>query len=901
MLQMRTPPLMVAATASKEHIFLVLALAMLLAMLQSMSRYFSLVVMSVLAVGWRTAAHSHALSAPPSDQCSIPPPLNDLQPVEEAHVQGSAEPQAHDDVCVGLEHLRVVDEGSATNRGIAINSATPVPFENDFFQGHVYFLVKTTPPNATWQHLFVGRKRNFWIQVQGKFKRPPRGTIFMGGELPRSVSVGFLARSLARLVSSMMRRLLGTTHVGFGDDEERPHCVFPLFQTVDEMVVTPVGAMPPTLGQAQFGETLVAQQRRKATPLGGETIHVDATYTFQFHTMYADLAKWTIVNVPGMQDVPLRTFFQDEPLHLTCYDLRPTPKHDHAAKQYLFCFSIHWTPPSSSSSISSTAASTSTCSPPPPHHIITPSATASVDSPSVTRPTSPLPLCIPYWLERLDRNKNRVVVYLLRDQPRDREPESSPLRQLHELPAKMLRSRFSPLSQIHATSKLMRYDAIDSQRLVVQAHSSLLHEVPATPFAWVPASASSLGVTFHNRQANVVLQQQVVRAMSESQLRQEYLVLTHNALQLYRTFSSTSCVQVSLENIVAVSPWTLPLGEGTALAHGLHIHTNGGHVYLCLPSSQAQNEWLRTIAHQRCRQDPSTTKSTANITPHPTKWIDDLVPPSRAGVLNAFRLFRPLKRQTDSTSSHGKDEVVGLDCMEVADAAVRAANALDTQRKRVTELSGDDNGMTWQHDVRAFLEVVALLRWVNVSTLTSYDAKVAFYLNVHRVLQWHVGQLAPTKHAKHAAAYCVGASATPLTLQELEGLALRPRHADVVSASDFRIRLALHMSTSPLPRFDPRRLQYQLNALCTQYFRHTVATDVRRHIVQLPALCLRFRMDYGPQGSGIECARKVLGFLSSTCAEDVQTILLAHDEAPVDIQYVDDAHVVVDGNLVDDK
>ncbi|RHZ10243.1 hypothetical protein DYB31_008561, partial [Aphanomyces astaci] len=223
----------------------------------------------------------------------------------------SAEPQAHDDVCVGLEHLRVIDEGSATNRGIAINSATPVPFENDFFQGHVYFLVKTTPPNATWQHLFVGRKRNFWIQVQGKFKRPPRGTIFMGGELPRSVSVGFLARSLARLVSSMMRRLLGTTHVGFGDDEERPHCVFPLFQSVDEMVVTPVGAMPPMLGQAQFGETLVAQQRRKATPLGGETIHVDATYTFQFHTMYADLAKWTIVNVPGMQDVPLRTFFQD--------------------------------------------------------------------------------------------------------------------------------------------------------------------------------------------------------------------------------------------------------------------------------------------------------------------------------------------------------------------------------------------------------------------------------------------------------------------------------------------------------------------------------------------------------------------------------------------------------------
>ncbi|RHY30846.1 hypothetical protein DYB32_003974 [Aphanomyces invadans] len=726
----------------------------------------------------------------------------------------------NDDVCRGLDTLMVLDECSSTNRSIAINSTIPVPIENKFFQGHVLFLVRTARPNSTWEHLFAGRRRNFWIQVQGKFKCPPRGSIFMGGELPHPVSVGFLARSLARVVAGIMRRFLGTTHVGFGDHIERPHCVFPLYQTVDEMVVTSHGAAPPTLGQVHFGESPVARQRRRLTPLGTESFHVNSTYTFQFHTMYVDLAKWTIVNVPGMQDVHLTTFFKQVPLHLTCYDVEPTPKHDHASKQYLFCFSVHWTPPSTTTGLPIPSSAARPQSPttlvPQPTSMRSPSNTRSRPPAATTTRSTPAALCIPYWLERLDHTKTRIVVYLARDLPSD--TLASMARQVHELPAKMLRSHFSQLSNLNAKSKLARYNVIDANRLLVQASDVDANVVArlAEPFAWVPASASSLGVKLHQLDGQptggVVLQQQVVRAISDSHLRQEYMVLTHTALHFFRTYS-------------------------------------------------------------------------------------------RPGILNTFRLFRPFTPEPalpQASPAHATLPMALMDCIETSFAAIEAANVVEA-----TTTGGRDYEAQLQ-SVVAFLETVASLQWVDPSTLTSPDDRVAFYLNVHSVLAWHMRQIDKMGHSTKlphgcTACYRIGSDQV-MTLPAMQAAALRFRHANATDSTlqvpaDFRVRLALHMTTSTLPRFDPRCVQYQLNALCTRFLRETVSTDVPRHSIQLPRRCREFRFDFGPNGTGIECARKVLGFLHDSCAADMQTILLAHDEAPVDVQYVDDGHVVVDGAL----
>ncbi|ETV93937.1 hypothetical protein H310_12274 [Aphanomyces invadans] len=898
------PPAQMEPTTSMDHIILVLALAMLVAMLQSMSTYFSLVVMTVLAVGWRLAAQSHSRSSSASRPCTPHPDMSSNLPPDQESASRMTGIPVNDDVCRGLDTLMVLDECSSTNRSIAINSTIPVPIENKFFQGHVLFLVRTARPNSTWEHLFAGRRRNFWIQVQGKFKCPPRGSIFMGGELPHPVSVGFLARSLARVVAGIMRRFLGTTHVGFGDHIERPHCVFPLYQTVDEMVVTSHGAAPPTLGQVHFGESPVARQRRRLTPLGTESFHVNSTYTFQFHTMYVDLAKWTIVNVPGMQDVHLTTFFKQVPLHLTCYDVEPTPKHDHASKQYLFCFSVHWTPPSTTTGLPIPSSAARPQSPttlvPQPTSMRSPSNTRSRPPAATTTRSTPAALCIPYWLERLDHTKTRIVVYLARDLPSD--TLASMARQLHELPAKMLRSHFSQLSNLNAKSKLARYNVIDANRLLVQASDVDANVVArlAEPFAWVPASASSLGVKLHQLDGQptggVVLQQQVVRAISDSHLRQEYMVLTHTALHFFRTYSSAPCASIPLEHIVAVSQWTLPHGEGPAFNHGIHVHTTRGHAYLCLPTASAQTEWLRGIAtyHERRQVD--------SYVPMRSPW-NDLVPASRPGILNTFRLFRPFTPEPalpQASPAHATLPMALMDCIETSFAAIEAANVVEA-----TTTGGRDYEAQLQ-SVVAFLETVASLQWVDPSTLTSPDDRVAFYLNVHSVLAWHMRQIDTMGHSTKlphgcTACYRIGSDQV-MTLPAMQAAALRFRHANATDTTlqvpaDFRVRLALHMTTSTLPRFDPRRVQYQLNALCTRFLRETVSTDVPRHSIQLPRRCREFRFDFGPNGTGIECARKVLGFLHDSCAADMQTILLAHDEAPVDVQYVDDGHVVVEGAL----
>uniref|UniRef100_K3WA62 Uncharacterized protein n=1 Tax=Globisporangium ultimum (strain ATCC 200006 / CBS 805.95 / DAOM BR144) TaxID=431595 RepID=K3WA62_GLOUD len=166
-----------------------------------------------------------------------------------------------------------------------------------------------------------------------------------------------------------MKKISRHVHVSFGDGDsdsgELPHAAFPLYQTVDEFVETPIAdaiAAPhrvPTLGTENFGESKQQQQLRMRSngDNGRENSKVftpDNIYTFQFYTMYADLAQWKIANLPGMPEIPLTKFCGDQPIRFAAYLLTPpsdgggeatdsTAKpHSKALKDYLFCFSVHY-------------------------------------------------------------------------------------------------------------------------------------------------------------------------------------------------------------------------------------------------------------------------------------------------------------------------------------------------------------------------------------------------------------------------------------------------------------------------------------------------------------------------------------------------------------------------------
>lgn len=281
----------------------------------------------------------------------------------------------------------------SSSQVVHVNGKEPIAFENDFFQGQLLFLVrdstlssKKQPAMKTnWSHLFNGRKRALWVQVQGRFKRlpPSDATLFLAVEVASRLTLGFWTRKLVEVLVSIMKKLAKHAHVSFGDElsagndeqdgeTELPHAAFPLYQTVDEFVETPitngeassssVTRLPPMLGIENFGESQQQKERRMRASGTDEKkeFALDRVYTFQFYTMYADLAQWQITNLPGMPEIPLKKLTGDQPIRFSAYTVTPplqdlvdspistaavagtTPRHMRASKDYLFCFSLQY-------------------------------------------------------------------------------------------------------------------------------------------------------------------------------------------------------------------------------------------------------------------------------------------------------------------------------------------------------------------------------------------------------------------------------------------------------------------------------------------------------------------------------------------------------------------------------
>ncbi|CAH0515468.1 unnamed protein product [Peronospora belbahrii] len=235
-----------------------------------------------------------------------------------------------------------------------MNTRTPVAFETELFIGHALFLVRTQPEDPYYATLFAGKRRMFWIQVQGRFKKAPQGPVYLGGELPARIAPGLFTRSVALVIMGLIRRLVGHVSFSFGssmdsqDADELPAVSFPLFQSVDQFVETPEGETPPALGTDNFGECEDKRNKRRHTPLGAESYQVGSTYTFDFHTMYVDLTKWETANLPGgLNAMDLATFFDSLPLRLVAYEVHSaivdtSTSHCQQDKEYLFSFEVKY-------------------------------------------------------------------------------------------------------------------------------------------------------------------------------------------------------------------------------------------------------------------------------------------------------------------------------------------------------------------------------------------------------------------------------------------------------------------------------------------------------------------------------------------------------------------------------
>lgn len=369
--------------------------------------------------------------------------------------------------------LTLIDDGgrlgtsawSLTHRSWCVNSAHPIAFENEFFQGQFLLMVREQDSESElakptiWSRLFERKPQLLWMQVQGRFKRapPPGARCFIAMELPSSdFSVSYWTRQALEAAIAVTRLFMPSLHIAFVDeeleegghttpaDDELPHVAFPLYQAVDEMVVTsfPDGHdKAPVLGQtSSFGETPEQKAARQHVPPGQECFTTGSLYSFQFHTKYLDLPNWKLVNLPGLPDLSLNSICGHQPVRMAAYmitapqdpavELQPSPHspfetHARVLKKYLFGFSLHYQKKKSHGALgtlhvtippllsSRSTNSSSNISPAPLSH----PSSLRLGSPFVDlRPTA-TSAQYPYRAEDLDRMKFELAMWVERVDP----------------------------------------------------------------------------------------------------------------------------------------------------------------------------------------------------------------------------------------------------------------------------------------------------------------------------------------------------------------------------------------------------------------------------------------------------------------------------------------------------
>ncbi len=168
---------------------------------------------------------------------------------------------------------------------------------------------------------FTYFRRQFEIQVQGKFKREPIGNIYVGIEAPQKMELSTFTRSISHAALQLGRTIVSDLHYSFGDDlsdpnHQIPHLVAPLFPALDRLIVTPPGGILPEINVPFVEDLNYRKQRMRFLHTSDAKIDLNNTYSFSAYNCNMNVLDWTLVGVPLVRPMDLRTFFGDTSIHI---------------------------------------------------------------------------------------------------------------------------------------------------------------------------------------------------------------------------------------------------------------------------------------------------------------------------------------------------------------------------------------------------------------------------------------------------------------------------------------------------------------------------------------------------------------------------------------------------------
>jgi len=241
--------------------------------------------------------------------------------------------------------VSILQQNDQMTSDFPLNSPVGIPFETDLFTGEAVFITRPIDPKTDpyyYERIFSKKKRRVILQIQGKFKRVPTGTLYAGGEISDPMKLGLFTKGLSNLLLKFVKSFASDLHYSFGDAAgiEKAHIAVPALQFFDSIIFTKPGEIPPPISEifVESNESIKARMNNT----NEENWNTTDIISLGFNTMYLDVPTWRVVSIPLTRDLDLRQFWGKSLFSMVLYETETDTKRRHVCKNNQYFFKIQF-------------------------------------------------------------------------------------------------------------------------------------------------------------------------------------------------------------------------------------------------------------------------------------------------------------------------------------------------------------------------------------------------------------------------------------------------------------------------------------------------------------------------------------------------------------------------------
>jgi len=225
-------------------------------------------------------------------------------------------------------------------------NGTAIDIDNDTIHGKLLIWLRTsdadqkvepsitggTASNDQVSNYFRGKKRRLAVQLQIKFKKVPDSRLYFGMDYENPHKLGGIKSAFLKATLNFIKMKNPTFSYALSGKEnaseddirqgryENPHFAFPIESSVNNIVITKAGDVPPKLGKECYEDSNEKKLKRR----NGIVYNTRDTYTFTLWDAHADLVKYKAVNLPAIPQFSLASVNGGQHFSIKLYTMDAT-------------------------------------------------------------------------------------------------------------------------------------------------------------------------------------------------------------------------------------------------------------------------------------------------------------------------------------------------------------------------------------------------------------------------------------------------------------------------------------------------------------------------------------------------------------------------------------------------